>query len=91
MSFYFLTVTEISFLTKNNDWQTLIYSEITIAIQGVAQQIVNCPYQGMIKRMYLQAKIQELMALQLAAILAESDGLQPYPRLKAQTIVRIYH
>ncbi|WP_292785083.1 AraC family transcriptional regulator [Nostoc sp. NMS9] len=39
----------------------------------------------------MQAKIQELMALQLAPILAQSDGLQPYPRLKAQTIVRIHH
>ena len=82
---------QLKFLIKGNDWQTLIYPEITTAIQGVAQQIINCPYQGMIKRMYLQGKIQELMALQLAPILAQSHGLQPYPRLKAQTIVRIHH
>ncbi|MHC5711749.1 MAG: hypothetical protein ACYTX0_06150 [Nostoc sp.] len=74
---------QLKFLTKGNDWQTLIYPEITTAIQGVAQQILNCPYQGMIKRMYLQGKIQELIALQLAPILAQSDGLQPYPRLGA--------
>lgn len=82
---------QLKFLTKSNDWQTLIYPQITTAIQGVAQQIVNCPYRGMIKRMYLQGKIQELMALQLAPILAEQDGLQPSPRLKAQTITRIHH
>ncbi|WP_442940625.1 hypothetical protein [Nostoc sp.] len=39
----------------------------------------------------MQAKIQELMALQLAPILAQQDGLQPSPRLKAQTIARIHH
>ncbi|MEH2300033.1 MAG: TonB-dependent receptor [Nostoc sp.] len=82
---------QLKFLTKSNDWQTLIYPQITTAIQGVAQQIVNCPYRGMIKRMYLQGKIQELMALQLAPILAEQDGLQPSPRLKAQTITRIHY
>ncbi|MEH2464039.1 hypothetical protein [Nostoc sp.] len=48
---------ELKFLTKGNDWQTLIYSETTTAIQGVAQQIVNCPYGGMTKLMYLQGKI----------------------------------
>ena len=35
---------QLKFLTKGNDWQTLIYPEITTAIQGVAQQIANCPY-----------------------------------------------
>lgn len=82
---------QLKFLTKGNDWQTLLYPQTTTAIQGVAQQIVNCPYKGITKRMYLQGKIQELMALQLAPILAEQDGLQPFPRLKAQTIVCIHH
>lgn len=54
---------QLKFLVKGNDWQTLIYPETTTAIQGVAQQIVNCPYQGITKRMYLQAKVLELMAL----------------------------
>ncbi|MEH2464038.1 helix-turn-helix transcriptional regulator [Nostoc sp.] len=31
------------------------------------------------------------MALQLAPILAQEDGLQPSPRLKTQTISRIHH
>ncbi|MDF5709620.1 MAG: AraC family transcriptional regulator [Nostoc sp. S4] len=82
---------QLKFLIKGNDWQTLLYPQTTTAIQGVTQQIVNCPYKGITKRMYLQGKIQELMALQLAPILAEQDGLQPFPRLKAQTITRIYH
>ncbi|MBN4006335.1 AraC family transcriptional regulator [Nostoc sp. LPT] len=82
---------QLQFLTKGNDWQTLLYLKTTTAIQGVAQQIVNCPYKGMTKRMYLQAKIQELMTLQLAPIMAEQDGLQPYSQLKAQNIARIHY
>lgn len=81
---------QLRLLTKNNDWQTLIYPKATAAIQGVAQQIVNCPYQSIIKQMYLQGKILELMALQLAPIFADQGGLQPSPRLKAETIARIH-
>ncbi|MFQ4142477.1 AraC family transcriptional regulator [Chlorogloeopsis sp. ULAP02] len=77
-------------LAKGNDWQTLLYPEMTTAIRGTAQQIINCPYQGMTKRMYLQGKVLELIALQLAPILSAQDGLQPAPRLKADTIARIH-
>jgi len=82
---------ELDFLVKDNDWQTLLYPRITPAIQGVAQQIINCPYQGITKRIYLQGKVMELIGLQLAPILAEQGGLQPSPRLQASTISRIYH
>ncbi|WP_366931732.1 hypothetical protein [Nostoc sp. NOS(2021)] len=76
-------------LAKGDDWQTLVYPEITPTIQGVVQQIINCPYHGVTKRMYLQAKVLELMTLQLTPILAYQEGLQPSPRLKSQTIARI--
>ncbi|MEH2015409.1 helix-turn-helix transcriptional regulator [Nostoc sp.] len=55
------------------------------------ERAIEVHHKGITKRMYLQGKIQELMALQLAPILAEQDGLQPFPRLKAQTIVCIHH
>ncbi|MFN6563948.1 MAG: helix-turn-helix transcriptional regulator [Nostoc sp. ChiSLP01] len=82
---------QLHLLAKGNNWQTLLYPEATVAIQGIAQQIINCPFQGMTKRMYLQAKVLELIALQLAPILSVQDGLQPSPRLKAETIARIHH
>ncbi|WP_138499153.1 AraC family transcriptional regulator [Nostoc sp. PA-18-2419] len=82
---------QLSLLAKGNDWQTLLYPETTMAIGGITQQIVNCPYQEMTKRIYLQAKVLELMALQLAPILANRYGLQPSPRLKAETIARIHY
>ncbi|MBD2729528.1 helix-turn-helix transcriptional regulator [Nostoc sp. FACHB-892] len=81
---------QLRLLAKGNNWQTLLYPKTTPAIQGVAQQIVNCPFQGMTKRMYLQAKVLELMALQLAPILSAQDQLQRSPRLKPDTIARIH-
>ncbi|MEH2339059.1 AraC family transcriptional regulator [Nostoc sp.] len=82
---------QLRLLAKGDDWQTLVYPEITLTIQGVVQQIINCPYHGVTKRMYLQAKVLELMTLQLTPILAYQEGLQPSPRLKSQTIARIHH
>ncbi|WP_366838927.1 hypothetical protein [Nostoc sp. LPT] len=41
---------ELRFLAKGNDWQTLLYPEITTDVQGVAQQIINCPYQAITKQ-----------------------------------------
>ncbi|AVH69241.1 helix-turn-helix transcriptional regulator [Nostoc sp. 'Lobaria pulmonaria (5183) cyanobiont'] len=82
---------QLRFLAKGDDWQTLVYPEITPTIQGVVQQIINCPYHGVTKRMYLQAKVLELMTLQLTPILAHQEGLQPLPRLKSGTIARIHH
>ncbi|MEH2407736.1 helix-turn-helix transcriptional regulator [Nostoc sp.] len=82
---------QLRLLAKGDDWQTLVYPEITPTIQGVVQQIINCPYHGVTKRMYLQAKVLELMTLQLTPILAHQEGLQPSPRLKSQTIARIHH
>ncbi|QDL11046.1 AraC family transcriptional regulator [Brasilonema octagenarum UFV-E1] len=80
---------ELSLLVKANDWQTLLYPETTTAINFVAQQMINCPYQGMTKRIYLQAKVLELMALQLAPILADQGGVHSSGQLKAQTIARL--
>lgn len=51
---------ELDLLVKGDDWQTLLYPRTTPAIQGVVQQIINCPYQGITKRIYLQGKVMEL-------------------------------
>ncbi|NJR39787.1 MAG: helix-turn-helix transcriptional regulator [Leptolyngbyaceae cyanobacterium CSU_1_4] len=39
------------------------FSQITTAIQSVLQQILHCPYYGITKRMYLESKALELLAL----------------------------
>ena len=81
---------ELSFLVKGNDWQTLIYPKTNPAIQNVAWQMINCPYEGAAKRLYLQAKSLELMALQLAPIVADRGNPKPPSRMKPTTIARIY-
>ncbi|MEH2067101.1 MAG: hypothetical protein V7K47_02825 [Nostoc sp.] len=78
-------------MVKANEWQTLVYPKTTTAIQTVVQQIFDCPYNGMTKRLYLQGKVLEFMALQLDPFLVEQAQVQPSPRLKNTTIACIYH
>ncbi|HIK06883.1 MAG TPA: helix-turn-helix transcriptional regulator [Trichormus sp. M33_DOE_039] len=82
---------QLQFLAKESDWQTLIYPKTNPAIQGVVLQILNCPYQGTTKRMYLQGKVIELMALQLAPFLEDNKVRQLPPRLKRDTIAKIHY
>ncbi|MDF5708634.1 MAG: AraC family transcriptional regulator [Nostoc sp. S4] len=82
---------QLHFLLNGNDRQTLMYPKVTSAVRGVAQQIISCPYQGMMKRMFLQAKVHELIMLQLSPIFTDRGGVQSPPQLKPSTIARIYH
>ncbi|MBW4431891.1 MAG: AraC family transcriptional regulator [Pelatocladus maniniholoensis HA4357-MV3] len=82
---------QLEFLAKESDWQTLIHSKTNPAIQDVVLQMINCPYQGIVKRMYLQGKVIELMALQLAPFLPDSKLTQLSPRLKRDTIAKIHY
>jgi len=77
-------------LVKSDDWQSVLYLKTTPAIQGVAQQIINCPFSGITKQVYLQGKVLELMALQLAPIIS-NDNTLPSLRLKPKTINRLHH
>ncbi|MBD2299143.1 AraC family transcriptional regulator [Nostoc sp. FACHB-190] len=82
---------QLKFLAKESDWQTLLYSPTHSAIQSVVMQIINCPYQGVTRRIYLQGKVIELMALQLAPFLEETTVKQLPSRLKRDTIAKIHH
>ncbi|BDA71286.1 transcriptional regulator [Rivularia sp. IAM M-261] len=85
------TSPELKLLVKGDDWQTLIYPKTTNTIQGVLQQIANCPLQGITKQIYLQGKVLELMALQLSPILANDSKLESAPQLHASTIAKIHY
>ena len=82
---------ELSLLVRNNDWQTLLYPETSLPIQQVVQQIVTCPFEGITRRMYLQAKVLEFLALQLAPILSDQKTSSLPPRLRAGTIAQLHH
>lgn len=81
---------ELKLLAKEDDWQTLVYPEMTPAVRFLTQQIFNCPYQGITKRIYLEAKVLELIALQVSPLLAGGDFAQTSP-FKSDTIGRIHH
>ncbi|MEH2084957.1 MAG: AraC family transcriptional regulator [Nostoc sp.] len=64
---------------------------ITPMMQYKVQDILHCPYQGMIKRIYLESKVLELLTL----LLMEEAGIQiesrtPKP-LKSGTLERILY
>lgn len=69
---------------------------ITPQMQMALHQILSCPYIGAIARMYLESKVWELMALQLAQITEDREKSSNYTLKKeerdrlylAQTILR---
>lgn len=82
--------TELGFLVRGNDWQTLIYPKTNPAIQRVTHEIIHCPYQGAAQRLFLQGKSHELMALILAPIIADQGNPKPPSQIKPKTIARLY-
>jgi AraC-like DNA-binding protein len=65
--------------------------KITLTMQTILSQLLNAPYQGMVQRIYLESKVLELLALQLAEILETEQNRQSLINLKASDIERIYH
>ncbi|MEO0375946.1 MAG: AraC family transcriptional regulator [Cyanobacteria bacterium P01_A01_bin.17] len=77
-------------LPENCDWQKLFSTKTTGAMRVVAHQIFECPFNGGTKRLYLQGKVLELMALQVEAITEQGSAL-PIATLKPKTIERIHY
>ncbi|MBW4552778.1 MAG: AraC family transcriptional regulator [Aphanocapsa sp. GSE-SYN-MK-11-07L] len=81
---------ELNFLVQGNDWRTMLCPKTSPAIQRVAHEIISCPYEKASKRLFLQAKSHELMALILAPIVADR-GKPPLPTgMKPLTISQVY-
>lgn len=70
--------------------QYLRTGKATTQMHTVARQIVNCPYQGIVKRMYFEGKALELMSLLVAAEMALGDN-QPMGHTKTATIDRVHY
>lgn len=62
----------------------------TPQMQTVARQILQCPYQGIAKRMYLEGKALELISMMVAEEIeiAEHQSIQ---RLKADLVDQVHH
>jgi AraC-like DNA-binding protein len=70
------------------------YSHIgsmTPSIHMVIHQILNCPYNGHIKRMYLESKAMELIAHQLALLVSKETDPKPRLILCPDDIERIHY
>lgn len=78
-------------LLKSNDWKASFFPTVTPAMRQVAQQILNSPLQGETRRFYLQAKVFELLRLQLQPLLSDQRLCVASPGRKPDTIARIYH
>lgn len=63
----------------------------TLAMQTVARQILQCPYRGVAKRLYLEAKALELIAMLVGQELEIQDR-KPNPHLfKPDVVERIHY
>ncbi|MBD2566094.1 MULTISPECIES: helix-turn-helix transcriptional regulator [Nostoc] len=63
----------------------------TPAMQVALQQILNCPYQGMMKRMYLESKVLELMVLLVEEDVSALKNKNDTFLLKPDDVERIHH
>ena len=84
-------------LTQSDSIQRFHQScgKITLAMYQVLQQILQCPYHGLIQQFYLESKALELLALQFAQWHAEdTTSRQPNSRqflLRSDDIERLHH
>ena len=63
---------------------------ITPAMRMAAQQILNCPYQGLTKRLFLESKAIELIAYYINELTQKSEENQKnYTKLKDDDIARV--
>lgn len=77
-------------LFKGEDWKESFYPIVTPAIRAIAQQMWNAPYRGELKRLYLQAKVMELLVIYLDLITDNSEQTR-VPGLKPETIACLHH
>jgi AraC-like DNA-binding protein len=63
---------------------------ITPAIQVALQQILRCPYYGLLKRRYLETKAWELLLLAVEPLLTLQPSSQPVKKLKIEEVDRIH-
>lgn len=63
----------------------------TPVMERVLQQILLCPYEGLVKRMYLDGKVMELMALLLEEELEVQQGNIYVCTLKPEELERIHY
>ncbi|NJL41097.1 MAG: helix-turn-helix transcriptional regulator [Leptolyngbyaceae cyanobacterium SM1_4_3] len=64
---------------------------LTLAMQAALRQILDCPYQGIIKRLFLESKALELLTLQLHQWAEQHNPSTDSRTLHADDVERLYH
>lgn len=83
---------KLQHLIKNGTQESYLQSRTTQpAMTTVLQQILHCPYQGTIERMYLESKVIELVALVLDYEAAIDRGKTEKSSLKPEQLERIHY
>ncbi len=81
---------ELRPLITPNEWQLRLRDrKVPSQMQTIVQQMINCPYQGLIKQIYLQGKVFELLAIQIE-LLQFDQGVFPSYRLERATVDGVY-
>lgn len=82
----------LSNVLEGTSTRTFSHSKIMErAVLQAAEQILNCPYQGLTRQLYLESRAIELIALQLSIGNGDTTNSPPHRPLKANEIDRIYH
>jgi AraC-like DNA-binding protein len=76
-------------LFRGDDWKVTFYPRVTPEIRSIAQQMWDTPYQGALRRVYLQAKVMELLVVYLD-LLMEDGNSPPSQSLKPETIACLH-
>jgi AraC-like DNA-binding protein len=75
---------------KNNSFYVKNF-EMTSVMKMAAQQILNCPYRGLTRRLYLESKGIEIMAYYVENLSQQPESCQQVSSLKPDDINRIYY
>lgn len=65
------------------------HEKMTPSMHIAAMQIISCPYQGVIRRMYLESKVLELISLKLLQMTSLEKGFDNLPVTQTGDIERI--
>ena len=66
------------------------FQKMSNAVLQAAEQVLHCPYQGITRRLYLESRAIELIALQLQSESPDVDS-SSVPPLKPDDVDRIHH
>ncbi|NDJ19981.1 helix-turn-helix transcriptional regulator [Myxacorys almedinensis] len=69
---------------------TARYATASPAMQAIARQILHCPYWGITKRIYLESKALELLAVIIAEEVEAQRGRVPLSPLPSEEVDRLH-